>query len=258
MTAALVTGAAMLVVMAFAWLVQRITANSGWVDACWSLGTGLIGAAGALLVAGDAVRAALVAACAALWGLRLGLHIAARTAGRPEDVRYAGFRAAHGAGFQRWMFGFMMVQAVAAWPLIGAILLAAANPAPAPRAADLLALIVLAAAVLGEAVADRQMERFRRDPAAHGRICDRGLWRYSRHPNYFFEWLGWCAYPLFAINLGGWAWGWLALAAPAVMYWLLMHVSGIPLLEAAMLQRRGAAYRDYQARTPAFFPWFPG
>jgi steroid 5-alpha reductase family enzyme len=130
------------------------------------------------------------------------------------------------------------------------ILVAAANPAPIGPT-DLLALAIMAAAIIGEGVADAQLRSFRLDPANHGRICDRGLWSLSRHPNYFFEWLIWVAYPVFALGGGWW---WLALTGPAAMYWLLVHVSGIPLLEAQMLRSRGDAYRLYQARTRAFLP----
>jgi len=110
-------------------------------------------------------------------------------------------------------------------------------------------------ALLGETVADRQMAAFRADPANRGKIADTGLWGLSRHPNYFFEWLGWWSYPLIAIGTSAdWAWGWAALAAPAMMYWLLVHASGIPPLEKAMLESRGEAFRAYQKRVRAFFP----
>jgi steroid 5-alpha reductase family enzyme len=99
------------------------------------------------------------------------------------------------------------------------------------------------------------LRRFRSDSANRDRVCDAGLWRWSRHPNYFFEWFGWLAYPLIAVDFGGdYPWGWLALAGPACMYWLLVHVSGIPPLEAHMVRTRGDAFRAYRARTNAFFP----
>ena len=114
---------------------------------------------------------------------------------------------------------------------------------------------VLVVAILGEAIADAQLRRFRAVPANRDRICDVGLWKWSRHPNYFFEWLGWLAYPIIAIDLtGAYPWGWVALAGPICMYWLLVHVSGIPPLEAHMRARHGERYRAYQARTSAFFP----
>ena len=102
-------------------------------------------------------------------------------------------------------------------------------------------------------MADRQLAAFKARPDSHGKVCDAGLWAWSRHPNYFFEWLVWCACPCFAVS-AAWPWGWAALLAPAMMYWLLVHVSGIPPLEAAMLRSRGPAYRAYQQRVAAFFP----
>ncbi len=111
------------------------------------------------------------------------------------------------------------------------------------------------AGVVGEAIADYQLRRFKTDMANRNSVCDTGLWRWSRHPNYFFEWLCWLAYPLIAIDLSGHnRYGWLALLAPACMYWVLVFVSGIPPLEEHMLRSRGETFRDYQARTRAFFP----
>jgi steroid 5-alpha reductase family enzyme len=116
----------------------------------------------------------------------------------------------------------------------------------------------LLTAIVGEAVADRQLARFRAEARNRGRICDSGLWGLSRHPNYFFEWLVWVAFAVIALDpTGGYAWGWLALAAPALMYWLLAHVSGVPPLEAHMLRSRGEAFRDYQRRVNAFWPGPP-
>ena len=109
-------------------------------------------------------------------------------------------------------------------------------------------------AVSGEALADAQLAAFQRDPANRGQVCDTGLWRTSRHPNYFFEWLTWVAYALFALAS---PWGWLGLIGPACILWLLLRVTGLPTTEAQSLRSRGDAYRRYQARTSAFVPWFP-
>ncbi|MCX5495689.1 DUF1295 domain-containing protein [Kaistia dalseonensis] len=246
-------------VMTGAWVAQRFTGNAGWSDAFWSFGVGAAGVALALLPIADAAepttRQLVVAALIGLWAIRLGVHIAARVADGPEDARYARFRQDWGADYERRLFLFLMIQAAAGTFLVLSVLLAAQNPVPAFRLQDWLAAIVLAISVIGEGVADRQLQAFKRDPANHGRVCDVGLWGWSRHPNYFFEWLGWCAYPLFTIDLtGGHGFGLLSLSGPLFMYWLLVHVSGIPPLEAHMLRSRPQAFRAYQARVSAFFP----
>jgi steroid 5-alpha reductase family enzyme len=246
-------------VMAAAWLVQQRTGNSGWVDTIWTFGLGLVGALAALAPIGPQPwpmqRQILVAIFLSIWALRLGVHIATRTAGITDDPRYDELIRQWGLDSRRQMFWLLQKQALVSIPLATSIFLAAHNPTAVTRAEDMLAIALLAIAIAGEAVADRELRRFREDPANRGRVCDRGLWRFSRHPNYFFEWLGWCAYPLLAIDVSGsYPLGWVALAGPACMYWLLAYVSGIPPLEAHMVRSRGAAYRAYQARTSAFFP----
>lgn len=248
----------MVVVMTAAWIVQRRTGQGGWADAFWSLGLGAAGVGVALFpVAAEppSPRQWLAALLIGLWGLRLGLHIAARAAHDTEDARYARLRHEWGADFQGRMFGFLMLQAGAAAFLALSVLLAARQPTPGLTMQDALAAIVFISALIGEAVADRQLAAFKADPANRGRICDTGLWAWSRHPNYFFEFLGWCAWPVFAIDFtGGWVWGWLALSGPAYIYWLLTQVSGVPLLEAHMKRCRPDAFAAYAARTSVFFP----
>jgi steroid 5-alpha reductase family enzyme len=248
------------VAMTLAWLIQRLTRNAGWVDVVWTFALGAAGVVYALYPLHGQMpsgRQSLIAALVAFWSLRLGRHIAARTVHGTEDVRYAQFRRDWGATFERRMFWFLQIQAAAAALLASSMLLAARNPQPL-LLLDLAAVAVLLGSIVGEGIADRQLSRFRSDPANRGRICDAGLWGWSRHPNYFFEFLGWVAYPLFAIDLqGDYPWGWLALSAPAFMYWLLVHVSGIPPLEQQMLRSRGDAFRNYQARVSAFVPLPP-
>jgi steroid 5-alpha reductase family enzyme len=120
--------------------------------------------------------------------------------------------------------------------------------------------LILFVGIGGESLADAQLKRFRENPANKGRVCDSGLWRWSRHPNYFFEWFGWLAYPVIAISTDyplSYPWGWATLLAPLFMYWILVHVTGVPPLEQQMLRSRGERYRDYQARTSMFFPLPP-
>ena len=247
------------ILMAIAWAVQQRTGNSGWVDTIWTFSVGLVGAGGALWpVAGAAPnsRQWLVAALVAIWSLRLGVHIALRTAGITDDPRYAAFAQEWGVDSPRKMFIFLQNQGFGSIPLVFAIFIAARFPHETLRLQDYLGVLILLVGILGEALADAQLKGFRTNPDNKGRICDAGLWRWSRHPNYFFEWFGWLAYPVIAISTV-YPWGWATLLAPAFMYWILVHVTGIPPLEEQMLRSRGERYRDYQARTSAFFPLPP-
>jgi steroid 5-alpha reductase family enzyme len=245
-------------IMVGAWLVWRSTRNSGWIDTTWTFGLGAVGCAGALtplLLYGMTPRRLLVACLVVVWSLRLGLHIAQRTKGITDDPRYGKMVRDWGADASRQMFWLAQKQALVSIPLALSMVLAAWNPLSTLRLQDFLGVLVLAIGITGEGVADNELRRFRADSANRNRICDYGLWSWSRHPNYFFEWFGWLAYPLLAIDLGGgYPWGFVALLGPACMYWLLVHVSGIPPLEEHMLERRHDEFRKYQARTNAFFP----
>jgi steroid 5-alpha reductase family enzyme len=250
---------ALSVIMAIAWLVWRSSRNSGWVDTIWTFGLGLVGALSAAMpfVHPLNLRSGLVATMAVIWSLRLGLHIVFRTHRITDDPRYAKLIGDWGADASRQMFWLLQKQAVVSIPLALAMWIAAANPSPLSPAQAAPAILIFVAAVVGEAVADEQLRRFRLQRNS-AQVCDTGLWRWSRHPNYFFEWLGWLSYPLLAISLhDNYPWGVLALGAPICMYWLLVHVSGIPPLEEHMLSRRGDAFRHYQMRTNAFFPGPP-
>jgi steroid 5-alpha reductase family enzyme len=250
------------ILMASAWVVQQRTGNSGWVDTIWTFSVGLVGAASALwpLEGVPNARQWLVAAFVAAWSLRLGVHIAVRTASITDDPRYAEFAKEWGIGAPRRMFLFLQNQALGSIPLVFAIFVAAHFPSDALRLQDYLGVLILFLGLVGEAFADAQLKQFRERPANRGQVCDVGLWRWSRHPNYFFEWLSWLAYPVIAISPDyplSYPWGFAALLAPAFMYWILVYVTGIPPLEAQMLRSRGERYRDYQSRTSIFFPLPP-
>lgn len=244
--------------MAGAWLAALRTGRCGWIDAIWSFATGLFGATAALVpfaAAEMTVRQMLVAVLALLWSLRLGIHIATRTARGGDDPRYGQLREEWGDVFNIRLFWFLQIQALAALVLALSIMLAAHNPMPGLRTLDWLGVAILIVAVIGETIADRQLAAFRANPANRDKVCDAGLWGMSRHPNYFFEWLGWLAYAIVAVDLtGAYPQGWLAFAGPLLMYWLLVHASGIPPLEEHMLRSRGKAFREYQDRVNAFWP----
>jgi steroid 5-alpha reductase family enzyme len=249
----------MALVMGAGWIVQARARNGGWSDVFWTFGTGIAAAGCALAPLDDfpapVERRVMIAVLAAVWSLRLGFYIAVRVARGAEDARYAELRRTGGDHFQRDMFALMIVQAPVTAILCVAVLLAAHAPGAWLGAHDVAAVLILAVAIGGEAVADAQMARFKARSASHGEICDRGLWGVSRHPNYLFEWLGWFAYPAAAASFGlDGPWFWLTLTGPALMYLLLTRVSGVPPLERAMLASRGEAFRRYQARVPVFLP----
>lgn len=246
---------AMSIAMAGLWWYQLRRGDAGIVDVAWGLGVGLLGTLFCWLSdQGDPRRRLLLAMLVLIWSLRLSAHIAARLRRMPEDGRYQNLRDEWGVNAQKKLFGFFQLQAF--WSVLFAlpILLAATNPQPFPSPTDVAGILLWGFAVAGEAISDWQLQRFRMDPANRGQVCRNGLWYYTRHPNYFFEWLHWWVYPLLAVGAPG---GGFALAGPLVMYWFLTRVTGIPPTEAQALRSRGEAYREYQATTNSFFPWLP-
>lgn len=238
--------------MTAGWQWQKRRSNAGIVDVLWSFGVG--GSAVLLCALGDGalVQRAVGATLGGIWGIRLGLHLWHRVSREAEDGRYRQLRA-HWNGNQFYFFLFFQFQAL----LILLFCLPFAAVARAPESSLTLAVIGIAIWVFGaggEATADRQLARHRENPANAGKTCRTGLWRYSRHPNYFFEWTQWFAYVVLAI---GSPLAWLAWFGPVIMFVFLRWVSGIPFTEAQALRTRGDDYRDYQRRTPMLFPWFP-
>ena len=244
--------------MSVAWVVVRRAGDGGWTDVIWTLAVGVIGAVVALWPSPDAApaRQALVAVLIALWSARLAGHLGWRTArAHAPDPRYEDFKRAWGGwGLKAW--GFLMIQAATVIVLTVSIRAAAVRPVAALDWRDALAVAIVVIAVAGEGLADRQMTTFRRDPANRGKVAETGLWGWSRHPNYFFEWTFWLAWPAMAVTIDHPA-SWLSLLAPIQMWWLLNHVSGVPMLERQMLKSRPQAYRAYQSRVSRFLPLPP-
>jgi steroid 5-alpha reductase family enzyme len=256
--ALIVISAALSVIMTIAWRIQQHTGNSGWVDTIWTFGLGLVGVVSALTPVTGAEwqpRQIVVAVFAGVWGVRLGIHIASRSARITDDPRYADLIKGWGRSAPRQMFWLLQKQALVSIPLAVTMFVAAHHPRHGLTLRDFAALLIMAVAIVGEGFADWELQRFKSDPINKGGINDIGLWSWCRHPNYFFETLGWLAYPLIAVDLtSAYLWGWLALSGPACMYWLLVYVSGIPPLENHMVRTRGDRFRAYQKRTNAFFP----
>jgi steroid 5-alpha reductase family enzyme len=242
--------AAMAAVMLVGWTCQRAANNGGWTDVFWTYGTGAACAVAALIPLGEhpgaGWRRMMVAAMMALWALRLGSYVALRVARSPEDARYADLRQEWGQSFQRNMFGLLFAQAPLTAVIGVAVLFAARQPDATFRLWDALGLLVFVVAILGETLSDRQMQAFKADKANHGKVCDIGLWSWSRHPNYFFEALIWIAYPLIGVDPAR-PWSLTALIAPVMMFAIVRYGTGVPPLEKAMLKSKGEAYRRYQA-----------
>lgn len=254
LTSALLSLTILVVAMAAAAVIAERTRRSGFIDGIWALATGVATLVLILALPGAIERPLLVAALVAVWAVRLGRHLVTRTLkGGADDPRYAALRREWGETAPRKLFIFLQTQAIAGWLLALSAAAAAARPGPLGWQ-DGLGLVVALGALIGEWQADRQLAAFRRDKA--GAVCDRGLWGWSRHPNYFFEWLFWVG--IAALGAGGFDWRTgLVVVAPVAMYWLLVHVSGIPPLERHMLESRGETFRAYQRRVSPFFPIRP-
>jgi len=241
--------------MAGLWRVQRRTGNAGIVDFGWTAGIGVLGLFFAATSDGHLPRRILVAALIGIWSGRLAIYLLLdRVLGRPEEGRYRTLRARWGAAAERRLFYFFQIQALAALFFALPALVVAGNPVDRWTLWDLLGVLIWGASVGNTMLADRQLVRFKRRPESRGKTCREGWWRYSRHPNYFFEWLHWWSYAALAVGAPYW---WLTLLAPAVMLYFLLKVTGIPPTEAQALAGRGEDYRQYQRTTSAFVPWFP-
>ncbi len=190
-----------------------------------------------------------------MWGVRLCVHLSIRNWGKGEDPRYGKWRAASGERF--WivsLFKVFWLQALFQWVISLVVQVPLASPGPAPLTLlDGLGAAVWLVGFVFESVADWQLFRFKADPQNRGRVMDRGLWRYSRHPNYFGESLIWWGLFLIALGVPG---AWWTVASPVIITLVLLTMTGVPLTESTTAERR-PGYRDYMRRTPMFIPWFP-
>ncbi len=251
----LIAFCACLVVMVLLWFWQRRSGRADWVDVAWATLIGLQALAWAVIGDGAVEKRILVVLLAGTWSFRLTTHLATRLAAESrEDGRYQAMREHFGHRQQSFLLLFFVAQAVIAWLFALPAWVVAHDPSPHLSAWVIAGVVVWLASLAGESIADRQLKAFKADPENRGKVCNVGLWRYSRHPNYFFEWLHWFSYPLVAVGAPN---AWVAWLAPVVMLLFLYRVSGIPYTEKQALKSRGEAYREYQRTTSAFFPWPP-
>ena len=234
------------------WAISVRIRNYGLLDAAWSYGVAILAPVYALSGDGWFPRRWVAAAIGMAWSLRLGTYILRRVLKHHpvEDARYETLR-------QKWpgsgMFlVFFQLQAVVAVIFSTPFLLASFNPEPRMKGVEIIGLAMALFSLGGEALADWQMKAFKANPANRGKVCQQGLWAYSRHPNYFFEALLWWGFFVFAL---GSPYGWATIACPLLMMYFLLKVTGIPLTEEYALKSKGDAYREYQRTTSAFIPW---
>jgi steroid 5-alpha reductase family enzyme len=252
-TSLLVGTIAVAVVMTALWRLGLRHRNFSYVDIGWCANFVVLAIVCGVLGEGWAPRRYLIATLFAVWGARLALHLAQRIIGEPEEGRYTELR-------RRWSAGgrlnlkfllFFQFQAVLNLVLSVPLLLACQNATPQWHVLELAGAALWTIGWLGESIADRQLAAFKRNPDNRGEVCEVGLWRYSRHPNYFFEWVIWVGYALFALPA---PWGPLALLTPALMLHFLLNVTGVKATEAQALRSKGESYRRYQRRTSVFVP----
>ncbi len=242
--------------MASLWLIQARTHDATAVDVGWAYGIGLLGVLDALLGAGAVSQRVLEAVLVAVWSARLGSFILVRgVLGRSgEDRRYAEMRGRYGLHANRNFFVFVEAQATLVVLFSIPLLLVSFNHSRQIAVSEWVGVLVWAFGLIGESMADSQLAAWKRDPHNRGHTARVGLWRYSRHPNYFFEWLVWVGLALVAF---GAPWGYLGVFTPALLVVLIVFVTGIPPSEKQALASRGDDYRRYQRETSAFVPWFP-
>jgi steroid 5-alpha reductase family enzyme len=242
-------------IMALVWLWSYNIKNAGVVDIFWSYNFPVIAIILFLFAPGYEPRKILICSMVVVAGFRLGTHLAIRIGKhlREEEPRYAQIRKEWGKIAEPKMFGFFQMQAISNVLLAVPFFIITLNTDPQISWIEFTGVGLWIISVMGEAIADQQLANFKRDPANKGKVCDTGLWGYSRHPNYFFEWLMWVSYFVFAL---GSPYGYIAIISPAIILYLLLKVTGIPLTEEQSIRSKGEAFKKYQAKVSVFVPWF--
>jgi steroid 5-alpha reductase family enzyme len=242
-------------IMVFVWLWAHRIKNAGVVDIFWSYNFPVIAIILLLLAPGLEIRKLLICTMVIVAGTRLGTYILTRTVSHidEEEGRYQQLREEWGPNPDRVFFWFFQAQALSNVILAIPFFLICMNTSPTLSPLEYAGAVLWLISVLGESIADAQLRAFKKDPANKGKVCSNGLWNYSRHPNYFFQWIMWMSYFVFALAS---PYGYLAIISPAIILYLLLRVTGIPITEEQSIRSKGDAFREYQKTTSAFVPWF--
>lgn len=241
-------------IMFLVWLWAKKIKNAGVVDVFWALNFPVITVITFLMSDGWSTRKILICSIFLLAELRLGLHLWQRVIGHldVEEGRYQQLRKEWGVNANRNFFFFFQFQAISNVILAVPFFIITANQQTQLFVLEYIGLAIWTVSFFGELIADSQLAAFKKDPKNKGKVCDTGLWAYSRHPNYFFEWLTWMGYFVFALAS---PWGILAIISPVIILYLLLKVTGVPNNEEQNLRSKPEAYREYQRKTSAFIPW---
>lgn len=251
-----VDGLLVICILAFlTWLLSIYLKDVSIVDSAWSL-MFLAAAAVYLVQSGDySLKNILVICLVAIWAIRLSAHLTWRNWGEPEDRRYQIIREKYNPNFNlKSLYIIFLFQAILAWlvtlPLLG-VLTIGTDQSLNVLGLFIAGIVLWSVGLFYETVADWQLAKFKNTPSNHGKVMNQGLWKYSRHPNYFGEFLVWWGFYLMALSAGAW---W-SIISPLIMTWLLLKFSGVVMLEETITERR-PDYREYAKKTNAFFPWF--
>jgi len=242
-------------IMLLVWFWANKIKNAGVVDIFWSYNFPVTAIILLLLAPGFETRKLLICGMVIVAGLRLGTHLAIRIIKHlhVEEGRYQQLRKEWAPNPERKFFFFFQFQAISNVLLAVPFFVITLNTETTLSLFEYAGAGLWLISVLGEATADAQLSAFKRDPENKGKVCDKGLWGYSRHPNYFFEWLMWVSYFVFAL---GSPYGYLGIISPAIILYLLLKVTGIPMTEEQSIRSKGDAFKAYQKRVSAFVPWF--
>ncbi|MGK0187399.1 MAG: steroid 5-alpha reductase family enzyme [Verrucomicrobiales bacterium] len=246
----------LLVIFLFTWWLARRIDNYSIVDVTWSLSFAPIAILHALLGNGWMPRRVAIGCLVAIWSLRLGSYLWSRVAAHhPQvDPRYAILSKRWEKNPARSYLIFFLAQGLLVWLLMLPVHFVAGNAAVSFHPLEIAGFTLWMLGLVGEAIADAQLKRFKKESTDRLAVCKRGLWRYSRHPNYFFQSLLWWGLFLMAVSM---PWGWVTIIAPLAMLHFLLRVTGVPLTEELAIEKRGDVYRDYQNTTSAFIPLPP-
>lgn len=242
-------------IMIFVWIWAVRLQNAGVVDIFWAFNFAVIAVVIWLRADGYEVRKTIVCLLVALWSLRLGIYLLARVGShlQTEEGRYAQLRKEWGPKPDRAFFIFFQAQALSNAFLATPFFIIALNKQPDFKPIEIAGAGMWLLSIIGEGISDWQLQHFKKDPANKGKVCQYGLWNYSRHPNYFFQFMIWISVFIFAL---GSPYGWISIICPIAIFYLIWKVTGIPMTEEQAIRSRGEAYLEYQRTTSVFIPWF--